>query len=219
MSARLGPSAPHAARGRRAARAVGLRELPLLAQVGVRLHDAPGAPPRRAGSPAGLAVVAAALGFPLPDVPNTTTGDGTRTALWLGPDEWLVVGPAGRRARRSRRCSSDALPRDVGSVVGLSANRTALELRGPHARDVLAAGCSLDLHPRAFGPGDCAQTLLARAAVILHQTDAEPVYRILVRGSFAGYLADWLLDAAAGVTAAPASPASGAASAPSSPPR
>ena len=92
----------------------------------------------------------------------------------------------------------DALPREVGSVVGLSANRTALELRGPHARDVLAAGCSLDLHPRAFGPGDCAQTLLARAAVILHQTEAEPVYRILVRGSFAGYLADWLIDAAAG---------------------
>ena len=78
-----------------AAAPVPLRELPLLAQVGVRLHDAPGAPPRRAGSPAGLAAVAAALEVPLPATPNTTTGDGTRTALWLGPDEWLVLGPPG----------------------------------------------------------------------------------------------------------------------------
>ena len=45
-----------------AAAPVGLRELPLLAQVGVRLHDAPGAPPRRGGSPAGGAGVEAALG-------------------------------------------------------------------------------------------------------------------------------------------------------------
>jgi len=201
-----------------AAAPVGLRELPLLAQVAVRLHDAPGSPPRRAGSPAGFAVVASALGFTLPDVPNTTTGDGTRTALWLGPDEWLIVGPAGTE-RALEATLADALPRDVGSVIGLSANRTVLELRGPLARDVMAAGCALDLHPRAFGPGDCAQTMVARAAVILHQTDAEPVYRIFVRGSFAGYLADWLLDAAAGVTAAPASPASGAASARSARPR
>jgi sarcosine oxidase subunit gamma len=201
-----------------AAAPVGLRELPLLAQVAVRLHDAPGAPPRRAGSPAGFAVAASALGFPLPDVPTTATGDGTRTALWLGPDEWLVIGPAGTEGALEAMLA-EALPRDLGSVIGLSANRTVLELRGPHARDVLAAGCSLDLHPRVFGPGDCAQTMLARAPVILHQTDAEPVYRILVRPSFAGYLADWLLDAAAGVTAAPASPGSGAASAPSAPPR
>jgi sarcosine oxidase subunit gamma len=61
---------------------------------------------------------------------------------------------------------------------------------------VLAAGCALDLHPRAFGPGRCAQTLLARAAVILEQTSGEPAYRIYVRPSFAGYLADWLRDAA-----------------------
>ena len=74
--------------------------------------------------------MASALGFPLPDVPNTTAGDGTRTALWLGPDEWLIVGPAGSE-RALEALLADALPRDVGSVVGLSANRTVLELRGP----------------------------------------------------------------------------------------
>ena len=59
-------------------------------------------------------------------------------------------------------------------MTDVSAQRTTLELSAPGARDVLAQGCSLDLHPRAFGPGDCAQTLLARAAVILHQTELDP---------------------------------------------
>ena len=107
--------------------------------------------------------------------------------------------------------------RGVGAAVDLSANRTTLELRGPASRDVLAAGCALDLHPRAFRPGRCAQTLLARAQVVLEQVDAEPAYRLLVRGSFAGYVATWLADAMAGVTAAAGAPP--AASAPSAPPR
>jgi heterotetrameric sarcosine oxidase gamma subunit len=36
-------------------------------------------------------------------------------------------------------------------VVDVSAQRTTLRLRGEHARDLLAGGCSLDLHPRVFG--------------------------------------------------------------------
>ncbi|EWM17999.1 sarcosine oxidase, subunit gamma [Kutzneria sp. 744] len=52
------------------------------------------------------------------------------------------------------------------------------------------------MHPRAFGPGRCAQTMLARAAVVLHQVDAGPTYRLLVRPSFAGYLTSWVRDAA-----------------------
>ncbi len=79
--------------------------------------------------------------------------------------------------------------------MDLSANRTTLELSGPGARTVLEKGCALDLHPRAFAPGRCAQTLLSKVAVVLDQLDAQPCYRLLVRGSFAQYLADWLLDA------------------------
>jgi sarcosine oxidase subunit gamma len=83
-------------------------------------------------------------------------------------------------------------------VVDVSANRTTMALTGPAARDVLEGGCSIDLHPRAFGTGSCAQTLLARAGVILLATSAEPEYWILVRPSFAAYVATWLLDAIAG---------------------
>jgi sarcosine oxidase, subunit gamma len=62
---------------------------------------------------------------------------------------------------------------------------------------VLEKVCALDLHPRVFGPGQCAQTLLGRTQAVLWQIDTEPTYRLLVRCSFAAYLADLLLDAMA----------------------
>jgi sarcosine oxidase subunit gamma len=70
-------------------------------------------------------------------------------------------------------------------------------LRGSASREVLGKGCALDLHPRAFGEGAAAQTILGQAGVILLAVDGSASdYRILIRSSFARYLADWLLDAA-----------------------
>jgi sarcosine oxidase, subunit gamma len=133
-----------------------LRELALESQVSVRGEPQPG--------------------FPVE--PNTTAGD----VLWLGPDEWLVVG--GRE---------EDYP-DAAAVVDVSANRVCFELTGGDVEDVLAQGCSLDLHFSEFAPGRCAQTLLAKAQVILHRTERE-TFRIFVRPSFAPYLSSWLEDA------------------------
>lgn len=132
--------------------------------------------------------IAAALGAPLP-APNTVAAR-ANTVLWLGPDEWLVIGDD------AQTLLDKALGGDFGSVVDVSANRTTFELSAPWARDLLEKGMSIDLHPTVFGPGRCAQTLLARAQVILHQVDEKPTYHVLVRGSFAPYLAAWLADAA-----------------------
>ena len=91
----------------------------------------------------------------------------------------------------------EAITDHGGAAVDVSAQRTTVRLRGAHARDVLAKGCSLDLHPTVFGPGAAAQTMLGLAAVVLIPlSDNGTDYRILVRSSFAGYLAAWLLDAA-----------------------
>ena len=165
-------------------RSVSLREVPFVSQVNVRLDP-----------DSDVAVRAAdALGFVLPVLPNTTATCGFRTALWLGPDEWLVVGPEGDAASVEASLR-DALGADWGSVVDVSANRTVLELQGPSARLALARGCPLDLHPRHFGSGACAQSLLAKAQVILWQRDDQPTYWIFVRASFATYEAEWLLTA------------------------
>jgi sarcosine oxidase subunit gamma len=84
-----------------------------------------------------------------------------------------------------------------GSVVDVSANRTLLEIRGPKARDLLAHGVPIDLDARSFGPGRCAQTLVAKAQVIIERISEDPAFHIYVRSSFASYVADWLLGAAA----------------------
>jgi len=162
-----------------------------LAAVSVRLDPADGAL---------LARVHAALGMGLPMVANTASGDPDgRHALWLSPDEWLVIGPAGTAPAiesAMRAAAGDAFV----VVVDVSANRLAFEVAGPGARELLESGCPIDLHPRAFRAGSCAQTLLARANVLVHQTGDQPRYRIWIRPSFARYLAAWLTDAQVGLT-------------------
>jgi sarcosine oxidase subunit gamma len=114
-----------------------------------------------------------------PLAPNTVAGD----ALWLGPDEWLVLGGVEQDYA------------DQPAAVDVSANRVCFELSGEGAEVVLARGCALDLHQSVFPPGRCAQTLVARAQVILWRT--EDAFRLLVRPSFADYLRAWLRDAGA----------------------
>jgi sarcosine oxidase subunit gamma len=133
------------------------------------------------------------LGVAVPTEPNTVATAGGVAALWLGPDEWLVVGAPPDCAERLRRAWGDA----HAAAVDVSDSRIVFELSGPRALDLLAKGCSLDLHERAFPAGRCAQTALARAAVILEKLDAGPRFRVFVRRSFAGYLAAWLAEAAA----------------------
>ena len=144
-----------------------------------------------------LTAAGAALGGALPLTPNSAaTTAGGWSVLWLGPDEWLVTGPAARAAALADALGN-ALESKHHALCDVSAMYATLALSGPRACEVLMKGCRLDLHPRAFAPGTCVQTALARAQVILHQTDDAPAYEITVRNSFSVYLATWLLDAMA----------------------
>jgi len=178
-------------RGGRADR-LRLAEVPYLAMVNLRVDPA--------GPVAGR--IAALLGVELPTEPNTAVSSPAWSVLWLGPGEWLVLGPDGA-APDLVELLRGLLAGQRGSAVDLSANRTTIELTGPSAREVLEQGCPLDLHPRVFGPGRCVQTMLARAQGVIWRPSeygadrgTGEVFRLLVRGSFAGYLAAWLTDAA-----------------------
>ncbi|GGX20334.1 sarcosine oxidase subunit gamma [Streptomyces chartreusis] len=166
--------------------AIRLAELPVLTQVNVRL-DAKGA---------AFEAVGLALDLQLPLQPNTVVRTGELTVLWLGPDEWLLIGRPGGEGELESRIREAAGDEPV-SVTDVSAQRTTLLVTGPRARDLLAHGCPLDLHPRSFGSGRCAQTTLGRTqAVLVARDEPRAGFWVLVRSSFAGYLADWLLDAA-----------------------
>ena len=150
------------------------------------------------GDPADQALLDAVqgvLGFGLPLEPNTVAEAGELATLWLGPDEWLVLTPPGREAGLAEALR-DALSDLFAAVTDLTGGQTVINLRGANVRDVLAKGCTLDLHPRAFGPGRCAQTLVAKAMVTVRQLDESPSFDLIVRRSFADYLSHWLEDAA-----------------------
>lgn len=166
-------------------RGVSLREIAFLTMISVRVKlETP--PASR---------LADVLGTPLPASCGQVSAGPGRQVLWLGPDEFLVIGEDD--ADRLTAQLIEALGESPGLVVDLSANRTTLELSGPSARAVLEKGCMVDLHPRAFGVGSVVMTQLGAVAVIVWQTDVTPTYRILPRASFAEYTARWLLDAMA----------------------
>lgn len=176
----------------RSAGALHLAEEPLWRMVNLRI------------APTAAASVTGVLGAPLPLQPNTVTKTPTGLIVWLGPDEWLVFTPDDNadHGEFDAAVRSAAGPVAV-SVVDVSAARTVIGLAGPAARDVLAHGCGLDLDAARFAPGTCAQTRLALADVVLiapHDQPSDfaqsPLLLILVRASFASYLATWLLDAA-----------------------
>jgi sarcosine oxidase subunit gamma len=123
-----------------------------------------------------------------PPAPNSTTTWNGRDVLWLGPDEWLVVGGTGTES--SIRHELEGLMTDHHhSVVDVSANRVVFDLTD--GLDLLSGGCGLDLDPSHWRPGMCAQTLFGQAQVILHQLD-ERTTRVFVRPSFADYVVDRL---------------------------
>ncbi|MHA6616024.1 sarcosine oxidase subunit gamma [Pseudonocardia sp. DLS-67] len=166
---------------------------PFVAMVDLRLDPAGSATESIFGA------LAAHLGVALPTTPNTWVRGDTTSVIWLGPDEWLVTSPFS--TPEDLESGLRAVVGAAGAVIDVSAQRTTLSLRGEHVRDVLATGCSLDLHPRVFGAGSAAQTTIGLAGVVLLALDegvdgGATHYEVLVRSSFARYLAAWLLDAA-----------------------
>jgi sarcosine oxidase subunit gamma len=143
-----------------------------------------------AGAEAFGLAVASVLGIAPPIEPSTVATIGEIGVLWLGPDEWLVTAPV-EKGELAVQLEA-ALAGMHCSLIDVSHGRVVLDLEGIHARTVLAQAMSLDLRPRVFGPGRCAQTPLARIPVILQQIDTTPRLRIFVRASFAPYVTEWL---------------------------
>ncbi len=132
----------------------------------------------------------AALGQPLPLAANTVSIADHRV-YWLGPDEWQVVTDLERGNELVAMLEGKLAGRHV-AVNNLSGGQVALHLEGADVPDVLARGCTLDLHPDIFGVGECTQSGLAKAIVLIGCIDASPVYEIIVRRSFSEYLLRWL---------------------------
>ncbi|MBL8581857.1 MAG: sarcosine oxidase subunit gamma [Rhizobiaceae bacterium] len=142
-------------------------------------------------APAGaVEALSRALGLALPVRPCTSATAEGRTALWLGPDEWLVLDEKG----------GDLLAACAGvealhSAVGISHRNVAIAVTGPGAETTISAGCPRDLALEAFSVGACARTVLGKIEIVLLRT-GEEAFRVECWRSFSDYAFTFLDDAA-----------------------
>ena len=140
-----------------------------------------------------VAAAGAAFGVALPQQPCRAAEAGPRAALWLGPDEWLLIAPhgAGEAVERDMAAGVCSFPH---SLVEVSDRQVAVTVSGAGAELVLSAGCPLDLDITAFPVGACTRTVLGKTEIVLwRRTDG--VFHLEVWRSFAAYLAAFLEEA------------------------
>ncbi len=141
------------------------------------------------------AVLRDGVGVALPSAPNRVATGGGASALWLAPGRWLIVSE--RHAPEELEHSlSSAFAGLSGAANDVTSGRTVIRIAGPKARDLLAKGCPLDLHPGYFGAGHCAQSLMGQINVLLHAVMGERIDLYVTRG-FAASLWHFLTEGAA----------------------
>jgi sarcosine oxidase subunit gamma len=133
-----------------------------------------------------------AFGVALPEGACRAHSDRDRAALWLGPDEQLLIAPIADGQNLQAELGA-VLQGLAHSLVDVSQRQSALAVTGPRARDLLSSGCPLDLDPEAFPVHACTRTLFARAEVVLWRPDAEE-YHLEIPRSFSGYVLEWLRE-------------------------
>lgn len=147
------------------------------------------------GDEAFCGAVREVTGLDLPTEPNTFVENDHCGVIWLGPNEWYVVAHPGAGHDMLEQLEN-ALGGQHFAANALESGLTTVNISGPSARALLQKGCTLDLHPRALGEGQCAQTLVAKAGVLILYRGDGPSFDLVVRRSFADYLFLWLEDAA-----------------------
>ena len=137
--------------------------------------------------------VAAAFGVAPPTRPLASVSEGPRAALWLGPDEWLLIAedePEGLSEKLEA-----ALAGVFHALIDVSHRQTGLEVAGPGVARLLAAGVPLDLDLPAFPAGMVTRTLLLKAEITLWRREPER-FLLEVGRSFAPYVAAALTQSA-----------------------
>jgi sarcosine oxidase subunit gamma len=158
---------------------------------GVRVAVLPPAERISLRAPAGsFAALSKALGLTLPTKPKTSASEGGRSALWLGPDEWLVIDEDGNDP-----LTDCATVSQLHSAVGISHRNIAISVTGPNCEGTISSGCPQDLSLALFPVGACSRTILGKSEIVLLRT-AEDAFRVECWRSFSDYVYAFLADAA-----------------------
>jgi heterotetrameric sarcosine oxidase gamma subunit len=137
---------------------------------------------------------AGALGLDLPHS-GSSASNGSVTAIWIAPEAWLILRHGtpdeGLARELIAACAATA------SISDQTWGKSIVRVSGARARDVLAKGCRIDLHPRVFGPGKSAVTPIAHIHAVLVQIDTKPTFDLIVPSTLARDFVEWLRLSAA----------------------
>jgi len=137
-----------------------------------------------------------AFGVELPQMACRAAASGTRAALWLGPDEQLLLA-AEQEGAACQSALAAALASVAHSMVDVSHRQVAFEVHGAQAESLLNSGCPLDLCREAFPVDRCTRTVYAKTEIVLWRRSPE-VFHVEVWRSFAEYLVGMWAEAAEG---------------------
>jgi methylglutamate dehydrogenase subunit D len=174
----------HGARDSNAGVTLAVRSGPALATVSVRRNQMDALAER----------VREVFGLQLAHVPKCVIA-GPIAFVWAGPGQWLAMGDDENGPTFEQRLR--ATLGNLASVNDQSDCHTIFRIGGWRARDALAKGVPLDLHPSVFGAGDAAVTTVAHIGAHFWQVDETPIYEFIISRSFAAAFCDWLLASAA----------------------
>lgn len=124
----------------------------------------------------------AVYGVGLPEPGRRLDGKGA-SITWAGPDTWRIAKPGAAEDDFEAEILEHL--KGLAAVVELTHAVALFRLSGERIRDVLAKGFTIDLHPRAFGVGRAAVTVVAHVTVQIAQVADAPVYEIAVPRSLA----------------------------------
>ncbi len=131
-----------------------------------------------------------AIGLNLPTKPTGVTTKGNKSAFWIGPDEWLLIGPD----NGSMAKALEKVGRQVYSATDISHRNTAITVSGAKAVEALNSGCPRDLSLDAFPVKSCSRTVLGKAEIILWRTGNQE-FHVECWRSFSDYVWKFLVDA------------------------
>jgi sarcosine oxidase, subunit gamma len=141
-----------------------------------------------------LAAAKTALGFDLPKAPRTSSGWGDVKALWLSPDQWLILSARDKAPVLLEKLNA-ALGKIHSLAVDVSDMRAIIRLEGEGVRETLMKGCSLDLLSEEYAPGTIRRVRFAEIAALIHIVEDNTIDLYVFR-SYADYAWEFLLKAA-----------------------
>ena len=133
-------------------------------------------------------------GAEMPGTWQCRIGDAGHGAVWMSPDELLLLVPYAEAEAKVAQLSG-ALGTRHHMAVNVSDARVVLSLTGARVAEVLSKGAPVDLFDTAFPVGSARRTHLAEIAVGFWRTGPED-WEIVCFRSYARHLFDWLTASA-----------------------